>query len=371
MYILANKLNHMPGAYLTGHAAALANGLADSILPDPLAAKDLVRADPLAIAAVIRRRIYDDRLPRGRAILRYPKNFDAAAYRTATSLDIIDQCAYRHVVSPCAVASARQLPESVLSMRPVCDYNGVWHVGSPRSAWKLRQERILEELRARPGAHVLVMDVAQYYPSLTSGPLTLAMNSFGLSTGAVDETVNYLEALNGLPGTVGGIPIGPDASAVLGTAGLISVDRVLAREFYVRFADDVWVIAADYASAEAAAERVTEQLELIGLKENTSKRKILTGPEAIDHITDAEIDYIARPGNRASAGDAMDLICSGIAEQKLSRVRCGLGALKYHRSTVLVPMLVAAPSLIDAEPKAFGSYLGSVSRTSATATAKR
>ena len=61
-----------------------------------------------------------------------------------------------------------------------------------------------------------------------------------------------------------------------------------------------------------------------------------------------------------SVEEAMDLICSGIAEHKLSRIRFGLGALKRHQSTLAVPMLLTDPTLIDADPKAFGSYLGAV-----------
>ena len=76
--------------------------------------------------------------------------------------------AYRHIVSPCAAATARRLPETVLSMRTTCDRNGVWHMGDARSAWKARQQRILDKLESNPRAHLLVMDVAQYYPSLSA-----------------------------------------------------------------------------------------------------------------------------------------------------------------------------------------------------------
>ncbi len=164
----------------------------------------------------------------------------------------------------------------------------------------------------------------------------------------------------GCPARWAGCRSGPDASAVLGTAGLIAVDRALASETYVRFADDIWIITADRSSAEAVHERVSHQLTVLGLTENTAKHKILSGQEALDHVTDAEIDYVARSGNRASLEEAMDLIYSGIAEQKFGRVRFGLGALKRHRSTALVALLLANPTLLDVDPKSFGSYLGTV-----------
>lgn len=53
-------------------------------------------------------------------------------------------------------------------------------------------------------------------------------------------------------------------------------------------------------------------------------------------------------------------ICSGIAEQKLGRVRFGLGSLKFHQSNSAVPIFLATPELIDADPNAVGSYFGSV-----------
>ena len=101
MSLLSSYLERIPGVAVDGHSAALASSLADSILPDPLAAKDLVRADGKALAALIQRRECEERLPLRRALIRYPKNFDANAYRAVTSLDIVDQLAFRIAAGPC------------------------------------------------------------------------------------------------------------------------------------------------------------------------------------------------------------------------------------------------------------------------------
>ena len=360
MSLLSSYLERTPTVVVDCHSAAMASSLADSILPDPLAAKDLVRADGRAVAALIQRREFEERLPLRRALVRYPKGFNSDAYRLVTSLDIVDQLAFRIAAGPCARALAVGLPASVLAHRTSCDGLGVWRTTHPRNAWRDRRDRTLEALTSSPTAHLLVMDVANYYPTLSQATLTSSMNSLGVSSFGVELVNGFLNALHGLPGTAGGVPVGPDASAVLGTAGLISVDRLIHDTTFCRWVDDIWVFVESEASAHSLAELVGDHLTKIGLRENSEKRKVLTGNEALNHVIDAEIDYVARPGHRVSVDEAMDLISSGIAEQKLGRVRFGLGSLKAHESTAAVHIFLANPDLIDADPKAIGSYFGSV-----------
>ena len=63
MSLLSSYLERTPTVVVDCHSAAMASSLADSILPDPLAAKDLVRADGRAVAALIQRREFEERLP--------------------------------------------------------------------------------------------------------------------------------------------------------------------------------------------------------------------------------------------------------------------------------------------------------------------
>ena len=130
MSLLSSYLERIPTVVVDGHSAAMASSLADSILPDPLAAKDLVRADGRAVAALIQRREFEERLPLRRGLVRYPKNFNPDAYRLVTSLDIVDQLAFRIATGPCARALAVGLPASVLAHRTSCDGLGVWRTDS-------------------------------------------------------------------------------------------------------------------------------------------------------------------------------------------------------------------------------------------------
>ena len=360
MSLLSSYLERIPNAAVDGLSAALASSLVDSILPDPLAAKDLVRADGRAVAALIQRREFEERLPLRRALVRYPKNFNPSAYRLVTSLDIVDQLAFRIAAGPCARSLAVGLPASVLAHRTFCDSHGVWRTSHPRNAWRDRRDRTIDALTSSPSAHLLVMDVANYYRTLSQATLTSSMNSLGVSSFGVEVVNGFLNALHDLPGAAGGVPVGPDASAVLGTVGLISVDRLLRDTTFCRWVDDIWVVVETEAGAHSLAELVGDHLIQIGLRENAEKRKVLTGDEALDHVVDAEIDYVARPGHRVSVDEAMDLVSSGIAEQKLGRVRFGLGSLKAHQSVGAVQIFLANPGLIDADPKAIGSYFGSV-----------
>lgn len=114
MILLSSYLERIPTAIVDGHSAAMASSLAGSILPGPLAAKDLVGADGRAVAAFIQRRELEERLRLRRALIRYPKNFNPDAYRLVTSLDIIDQLAFRIATGPAPATSRRASPRRCL-----------------------------------------------------------------------------------------------------------------------------------------------------------------------------------------------------------------------------------------------------------------
>jgi len=194
------------------------------------------------VAALIQRREFEERLPLRRALVRYPKNFNPSAYRLVTSLDIVDQLAFRIAAGPCARSLAVGLPASVLAHRTFCDSHGVWRTSHPRNAWRDRRDRTIDALTSSPSAHLLVMDVANYYRTLSQATLTSSMNSLGVSSFGVEVVNGFLNALHDLPGAAGGVPVGPDASAVLGTVGLISVDRLLRDTTFCRWVDDIWVV---------------------------------------------------------------------------------------------------------------------------------
>jgi histidine ammonia-lyase len=73
---------------------------------------------------------------------------------------------------------------------------------------------------------------------------------------------------------VRGLPVGPDASAVLANVVLAPVDRTLADEGieHLRWVDDIVVTAADPRAALSAIRRA---LERIGLRLNERKTRIV------------------------------------------------------------------------------------------------
>jgi hypothetical protein len=127
---------------------------------------------------------------------------------------------------------------------------------------------------ASPGTTFAVTDVRACYPSI--GPETLR-RSLGPSA---DVVVRLLERFG--DGGVRGLPVGPDASAVLANAILGRLDLALRRPGvrHLRWVDDVvlWGGRADVVRALARAHRTASEL---GLELNPTKTAILADRDQV------------------------------------------------------------------------------------------
>lgn len=102
-------------AGMAAHMRASKRYQHDHALPDSIGLADIARADPARLLDAIVCRACEERLPRSRVTLRWPKGFDRSSYRLFTSLDTIDQLAYRLLVSPVANCAASRLPPTVVA----------------------------------------------------------------------------------------------------------------------------------------------------------------------------------------------------------------------------------------------------------------
>jgi hypothetical protein len=344
----------MPESLVAGHVAASIRYQRQHPLPDAIGLADFQRADPRSIASLIADRAGDDRLPRARTSLRWPKGFDAAAYRMLSSVDMIDELAYRILVASCAVGASR-LPTSVVAHRIEHDRD-VWRSAGVRAGWRERKTELETLFEADATLWLAVTDVKNYYASLSLDTLVSAMNSLCVSSAGVEAAVQLLSNFDELPGSVRGVPIGPEASAVLGTIGLVSVDRRLSHVRSVRLVDDVWCVAASDTEAAAIIEVVRGQLALHNLRDNPDKVRILDAEAALAELSDPDIDYVVGSGEEPSVADALDLIDSWIADMKLSRLRFGFGVLQRRGSTAGVQRILDHTNLADADPHMVGRY---------------
>lgn len=324
------------------------------VIPDPIGLRDIKESATADVMEAIARRADDGRLPLRRTAVRWPKNFDPTAFRVVTHLDRLDQLAYRMQVGRCAATVEAKLAGTVLAHRFTFT-GGAWASKGVLAGWRVRKDSLLPRFEADPSLWLATMDVRLYYPSLDNDAIVRALNSFGVGTGIVDDVVGFLSDLQVLPGKVTGVPIGPEASSVLGTIGLVSIDRIASGTDHLRLADDLWHVASTDAVAIAWTEMIRAQLGLIGLVDNPTKLKILTGDDAIAQITDIDLDYLTATGP-ASLAAGLAMLRSGIDDQIPGRIRFGLAAITRHGSRLGAPILLANLGLLDVEPHAVTAH---------------
>jgi hypothetical protein len=184
--------------------------------------------------------------------------------------------------------------------------------------------------------------------------------SVGLESWHVEPMIEFRAAFDELPGNVHGLPIGPEASAVLGTIGLHSVDRLLVSLEHFRLVDDVWLVAETEREAMSWATRFAGHLHDLGMAENECKRQIVNGVDALDAISDSDIDYATCSGAPISVDTAIDLLRSAIDHQMPGRLRFALAVLSHDPAGTAVPVVLAHLDLLDVEPVGVGRYLRSV-----------
>jgi hypothetical protein len=205
--------------------------------------------------------------------------------RWLTRLDPAVEAAYRAAVGSLVGRIERSLSPAVIANRAIGAADG-WTLRdwrTERSAWRARL-RSAADTAAR-GTVFAVTDVRECYPSIR--PVTV-----GSVLGPdASETVALLRRLSaaGVPG----LPIGPDASAVVANAILAPLDSAVtgAGAGHVRWVDDValWGSGSEVRRALEALRRAAAR---IGLELNPDKTRLLADRH--------ELRSIALDASRAS-----------------------------------------------------------------------
>jgi hypothetical protein len=148
-----------------------------------------------------------------------------------------------------------------------------------RAAWRRRLVRML-----RPDAPLAVVssDVYRCYPSVQGDALGLALAECAIDPGDIGELLRLLGriARAGAPG----LPIGPEASAVLANAVLATADRAAIRAGMqlIRWVDDVVLVGPDRSSVMRGFEAWANGLRVLGLRPNEGKTRMWpSGEEAL------------------------------------------------------------------------------------------
>jgi hypothetical protein len=137
-------------------------------------------------------------------------------------------------------------------------------------------------------------DISKYYPSIQIERLQQALLMKGCDARAVARifaSLKFWQAFCGL----GGLPIGPEASAVLSNFFLRPIDNLIAATGaeYRRYGDDMLIFSRDRSMGEAVAESLDDELRLLELTRSIEKTEFFDDPAAARaNLQDAEIDYM-------------------------------------------------------------------------------
>ena len=180
--------------------------------------------------------------------------------RCLIRLDAGDADTYRRLVAGVAPAIERSLGPRVMANRVS---------GPPLQLedWRVAHRRWRRVVGSGGGVR-LRLDVADCYASIRPDTVTAALASLGAESEALDRFLHQL-AEHG----VAGLPVGPEASAVLANAVLHRLDAAIAcmGAPHVRWVDDVVAVADGWRHARRVLDAARRSLEGLGLRPNMEK----------------------------------------------------------------------------------------------------
>ena len=207
---------------------------------------------------------------------RFVRVWQAGTERRFVLLDVRTRERYVELVARSAAAIEELLSPAVMANRVAS-----WSVRPPELAlrpWRLERRLFAARLAGLAGRRgpVAFADVRRCYASMSPAVVGDALRRAGIPTAC--EVEGFLAGLERVG--VEGLPVGPDASAVLANAVLAQVDRALrdAGVEHLRWVDDVVLSGVDTAAALSVFRTA---LESIGLRANETKTRIVADPRGL------------------------------------------------------------------------------------------
>ena len=208
-------------------------------LPDVDGWADFIAAPELVRQRLISR-VQEDRCPSVAHTFPLPKSGKGEVRKMAW-LNPYDDLHLRIVVGRVALAVEAALGPDVFSYR-LADDPPAWSVQDVRVAFRLRRERARELLAAAGCNAMAVADLRNYYPSVEPEVVMDALRQASSPQGAVTLIGDLLRNLEPM-GAPGGLPIGPEASGLLGNIVLLGLDKAISCRVqgHIRYTDDSWM----------------------------------------------------------------------------------------------------------------------------------
>lgn len=328
---------------------------AEADLPDPLDLADIASAPALTAEVVRNRRCQSAEvgLPRPMA---YPKP-NGRDLRRETVLDPFADLAYMALLTPAVAHIERHLSRrAVFSVRVETFTSGAWRT----MPWRAARGRLRDALAEFDDDSSLVvgeMDVQDHFATVKAEPLARSLSSVGCADCTVGGIVGFLEALDSTDGVPQGLPIGPEASAVLGTVALVSLDRLLERVTlrYARWVDDITFLVGHESLYGLVHDEVAEHLEGRRQRANHAKCQSTRADHwRLNHLGHGsglswDVDF--------AADEALALLVEALEAEDFAAIAAPLGRLRSVGDPRAVPVLQHHSEAVMARPKQCASYL--------------
>ncbi len=214
-------------------------------------------------------------------------------------------------------------------------------------------------------------DIRKYYPSIQLDLLQESLLMNGCDPQAVARIFAVLKFWRRFYG-LGGLPIGPEACAVLSNFFLRPIDDLmeLAGAEYKRYGDDMLIFSRDRPMGEAVTEFLDDELRQLQLTRSVEKTEFFDDPAAArSNLQDAEINYMEDAtdfdqgvGLYTVKRGFRRLLYTAPQDIKPSRLRWVLRFLKNRRDPDGCFDLSRRTDLMNVDPKAATNYLAVGSR---------
>jgi Reverse transcriptase (RNA-dependent DNA polymerase) len=216
--------------------------------------------------------------------------------RWLVRLDEPAAAAYAALVARVAPIVERSLSPAAIANRVVgvSDDPPAIHL----EAWARARDRFRDasrEIVSGAGA-VVKTDVRACYASISAEVVGRSLERIGCDDGSVRPIVSALRAF--AERGIRGLPIGPEASAVLANAVLARVDEALERADvrHLRWVDDVVAFTARPQEAERVLRVVGSALAELGLAPAREKTRVIVGPGAGSAPSLGSLSLLGRDG---------------------------------------------------------------------------
>lgn len=332
-------------------------------IPDAVGWRDLAFAPDDAVS-VMQSRARHGVLPARCHHLKLPKGLPGQ-FRRAAIIDPYDQILFRGIVASFVGLVDRALGKEVRSYRLSSGPPG-WRVKNRRYLQAARRMDASRYLESSSFSGVAFLDIRQYYPSIDGAILAHTLAELGVPNESVDLLGQFLREWCFTWG-VDGVPIGPEASGVIGNVFLRPVDEALRRHkvAFSRYSDDYWLFLRTPAEQCSIEQLVQSELEVLGLSLNASKTKYLARGDAFEHVSDSRIEglrTLLREDSKLGLRRTKDLLEEALAEPlpKVHRIAFCLLVLASSQDPFGVSYAIRDISTLNFAPAQWGRYLSAL-----------